>query len=223
VIRLVVGDDHVVFLDALATVLVQQGYDVTIAGTVSETIEAVAHGQPEMCLVDRHFAGEDSIEAIGKIIAASPGTKVLVVSADPDADGIMAALSAGASGFLHKTRGVTALTAAISRVLRGEVVVDVPRAVTRPRPPGHDDARRLAAHLTEREREILGLLVEGLDTAAIARKLTVSRTTVRTHVQAVLTKLGVHSRLEAASFAVRYHLLEDGPGAPSRKGFRLGG
>jgi DNA-binding CsgD family transcriptional regulator len=59
--------------------------------------------------------------------------------------------------------------------------------------------------------ECLALLVEGLDTAAIARKLTVSRTTVRTHVQSVLTKLGVHSRLEAASFAVRYYLLEDGP------------
>ncbi len=207
---LVIGDDHVVFLDALATVLLQRNHAVTIAGTVSETVEAVARVQPDMCLVDRHFAGEDSIEAIGKMIAASPGTKVLVLSADPDTGGIMAALSAGASGFLHKTRGVTALTAAIGRVLRGEVVVDVPRPVTRPRPPGHDDAHRLAAHLTGREREILGLLVEGLDTAAIARKLTVSRTTVRTHVQAVLTKLGVHSRLEAASFAVRYHLLEDG-------------
>jgi DNA-binding NarL/FixJ family response regulator len=212
VTSLVVGDDHVVFLDALAAVLLQRGYEVTIAGTVSETVEAVARGQPDMCLVDRHFAGEDSIEAIGKMTAASPGTKVLVLSADPDTDGIMAALSAGAAGFLHKTRGVTALTAAISRVLRGEVVVDVPRATARPRPPGHDDAHRLAAYLTVREREILGLLIEGLDTAAIARKLTVSRTTVRTHVQSVLTKLGVHSRLEAASFAVRYHLLEDGPG-----------
>jgi two-component system, NarL family, nitrate/nitrite response regulator NarL len=211
VTRLVIGDDHVVFLDALATVLARQGHAITIAGSVSETIAAVAREQPEMCLVDRHFAGEDSIESIGKIIAVSPGTKVLVLSADPDTDGIMAALSEGASGFLHKTRGVTALTAAISRVLRGEVVVDVPRRTSRPRPPGHDDARRLAAHLTERERECLGLLVEGLDTVAIARKLAVSRTTVRTHVQSVLSKLGVHSRLEAASFAVRYHLLEDGP------------
>jgi two-component system, NarL family, nitrate/nitrite response regulator NarL len=211
VTKLVIGDDHVVFLDALAAVLVQQGYAVTIAGTVSETIEAVTLWQPDICLVDRHFAGEDSIETIGSMIAASPATKVLVVSADPDTDGIMAALSAGASGFLHKTRGVTALTAAIGRVLRGEVVVDVPRAKGRSRPPDLDDAHRLAAHLTEREREILGLLVEGLDTAAIARKLTVSRTTVRTHVQSVLNKLGVHSRLEAASFAVRYHLLADGP------------
>ena len=208
---LVVGDDHAVFLDALATVLAQQDHAITIAGTVSETVAAVTATRPDMCLIDRHFAGEDSIEAIGPMIAASPDTKVLVLSADPDTDGIMAALSAGASGYLHKTRGVTALTAAIGRVLRGEVVVDVPRAGGRPRPPGHDDAHRLAAHLTDRERECLALLVEGLDTAAIARKLTVSRTTVRTHVQSVLTKLGVHSRLEAASFAVRYHLLEDGP------------
>jgi two-component system nitrate/nitrite response regulator NarL len=208
---LVIGDDHVVFLDALATVLAQQGHAIAIAGTVSETVAAVTATQPDMCLIDRHFAGEDSIEAIGTMIAASPDTKVLVLSADPDTGGIMAALSAGASGYLHKTRGVTALTAAIGRVLRGEVVVDVPRAGSRPRPSGHDDAWRLAAHLTDRERECLALLVEGLDTAAIARKLTVSRTTVRTHVQSVLTKLGVHSRLEAASFAVRYHLLEDGP------------
>jgi two-component system, NarL family, nitrate/nitrite response regulator NarL len=208
---LVIGDDHVVFLDALATVLAAHGHVITVAGTVGETVAAVTATQPDMCLVDRHFAGEDSIGAIATMIAASPDTKVLVLSADPDTDGIMAALSAGASGYLHKTRGVTALTAAIGRVLRGEVVVDVPRAGGRPRPPAHDDARRLAAHLTDRERECLALLVEGLDTAAIARKLTVSRTTVRTHVQSVLTKLGVHSRLEAASFAVRYHLLEDGP------------
>lgn len=208
---LVIGDDHVVFLDALATVLAEHGHAIAVAGTVSETVAAVTRTKPDMCLIDRHFAGEDSIEAIGPMIAASPDTKVLVLSADPDTDGITAALSAGASGYLHKTRGVTALTAAIGRVLRGEVVVDVPRAAERQRPPGHDDAHRLAAHLTERERECLGLLVEGLDTAAIARKLTVSRTTVRTHVQSVLTKLGVHSRLEAASFAVRYRLLEDGP------------
>jgi two-component system, NarL family, nitrate/nitrite response regulator NarL len=212
VISLVVGDDHVVFLDALAAVLAQRDYAITIAGSLQDTVDAVAKSQPDLCLVDRHFAGDDSIDAIGRMIAASPGTKVLMLSADPDTEGIVAALSAGASGYLHKTRGVTALTAAIERVLRGEVVVDVPRSTGRPRPADHDDALRLAAHLTARERECLALLVEGLDTAAIARKLTVSRTTVRTHVQSILTKLGVHSRLEAASFAVRYHLLDEGAG-----------
>jgi two-component system nitrate/nitrite response regulator NarL len=210
VTSLVVGDDHVVFLDALATVLAQQEYAITIAGTVPETVAAVAANRPDLCLIDRHFAGVDSVEAIGEMLASSPDTKVLVLSADPDTEGILAALNAGASGYLHKTRGVTALTAAITRVLRGEVVVDVPRGGTRPRPAGHDDALRLASHLTDRERECLALLVEGLDTAAMARKLSVSRTTVRTHVQSVLTKLGVHSRLEAASFAVRYRLLDEG-------------
>jgi two-component system, NarL family, nitrate/nitrite response regulator NarL len=212
VTSLVVGDDHVVFLDALATVLTQQDYVITIAGSVAETMTAVAANRPDLCLIDRHFGGVDSIEAIGEMLASSPGTKVLVLSADPDTEGILAALNAGASGYLHKTRGVTALTAAITRVLRGEVVVDVPRGGGRPRPAGHQDALRLASHLTDRERECLGLLVEGLDTAAIAVKLSVSRTTVRTHVQSVLTKLGVHSRLEAASFAVRYRLLDDRAG-----------
>ena len=208
VTSLVVGDDHVVFLDALSSVLAQQGFAITIARTLRETVEAVARERPDLCLIDRHFAADDSVGAIAAMIAASPQTRVLVLSADPETEGVLAALGAGASGYLHKTRGVTALTAAIGRVLSGEVVVDVPRAQSRPRPPGQDDARRLASHLTGRERQCLALLVEGLDTAGIARRLAVSQATVRAHVQSVLTKLGVHSRLEAASFAVRYHLLD---------------
>jgi two-component system, NarL family, nitrate/nitrite response regulator NarL len=226
VTSLVVGDDHVVFLDALAAVLARQEYEVTVARTVPETLAAVEQHHPDLCLIDRHFAGQDSVKAITAMLAASPHSKVLVLSADPDSEGILAALRAGASGYLHKTRGVTALTAAIGRVLRGEVVVDVPRAGGKKRPAGQDDANRLASHLTDRERECLTLLVEGLDTAAMARKLSVSRATVRTHVQSVLMKLGVHSRLEAASFAVRYRLLENGPpgrppaGGPGGQGDR---
>jgi two-component system, NarL family, nitrate/nitrite response regulator NarL len=127
VTSLVLGDDHVVFLDALAAVLAQQDYAITIAGTVPETVAAVAASRPDLCLIDRHFAGVDSVASIGPMIESSPDTKVLVLSADPDTAGILAALNAGASGYLHKTRGVAALTAAITRVLRGEVVVDVPR------------------------------------------------------------------------------------------------
>jgi DNA-binding CsgD family transcriptional regulator len=118
-------------------------------------------------------------------------------------------LHAGASGYLHKTRGVSALTRAIDRVQRGEVVVDVPKPGPARPPARQDDAHRLAAFLTVRERECLELLVEGLDTAGIAAKLGVSAATVRTHVQSLMTKLGVHSRLEAASYAVRYRLLEE--------------
>jgi DNA-binding NarL/FixJ family response regulator len=98
------------------------------------------------------------------------------------------------------------------------VVVDVPKAPGTRRPPQQDAARRLAAFLTGRERQCLTLLVEGLDTTGMAAKLGVSQATVRTHVQSLLTKLGVHSRLEAASFAVRYRLLEDDVGGSGRRG-----
>ena len=216
-IGLVIGDDHSVFLDAMSAVLIQRGYQVTVARSVRDTIESVRRKQPDVCLIDRHFAGENGITAIGPMLAASSRTKVLVLSADPDTEGIRQALQAGAAGYLHKTRGVAALTRAIDRVQRGEVVVDVPK----PRPARDrarsDDARRLAAFLTARERECLNLLVEGLDTSGIATKLGVSAATVRTHVQSVLTKLGVHSRLEAASYAVRYGLLDEAAGLLPRQ------
>lgn len=208
---LVLGDDHTVFLDALSAVLSQRGFTVSaVARSAAETVEAVLRLKPDVCVVDRHFsAGDDGIDAIGPMTAHSRRTRVLVVSADRDNDGVMRALSAGASGYLHKTRDIAALAAAIDRVMNGEVVVDVPVpiAARRPAPPG--DPRRLAAYLTARERECLSLLVQGMSTAAMVSALGVSHTTVRTHVQALLTKLGVHSRLEAASFAVRYGLLDD--------------
>jgi two-component system, NarL family, nitrate/nitrite response regulator NarL len=102
-------------------------------------------------------------------------------------------------------------------------VVDVPGApARRPRPATHAD--NMAAALTQRERECLTLLVAGLDTTAMMRELGVSRTTVRTHLQAVLSKLDVHSRLEAASFAVRHNLVEapeaTAPAARSGSGLR---
>jgi DNA-binding NarL/FixJ family response regulator len=147
------------------------------------------------------------MEVVGDLLDASPDTKILVLSADPGIDGVLRALQAGAAGYLHKTRGIAAVTTAIDRVRHGEVVVDVPRTMPRQRERGRDDLRRLAAYLTSRERDCLGFLVEGLDTSAMAARFGISQATVRTHVQAVLTKLGVHSRLEAASLAVRYQLL----------------
>jgi two-component system nitrate/nitrite response regulator NarL len=211
---LVIGDDHAVFLDALVTLLEQREYTIAAARTAAETVAAVARLHPDVCLLDRHFAEGDGLGVIALLLAASPRTRVLVLSADPGAEGVRRALSAGASGYLHKTRGVSALTAAIGRVLRGEVVVDVPRPAGARRAGQHEAARRLAAYLTGRERQCLALLVEGMDTAHMAARLQVSRATVRTHVQSLLTKLGVHSRLEAASLAVRCGLLEGGGQPP---------
>ena len=91
---LVVGDDHSVFLDAMSTVLVQRGYEVTVADSATATIEAVRRIQPDVCLIDRHFAGDNGIEAIAEMLAVSSQTKVLVLSADPDTEGVRQALNA---------------------------------------------------------------------------------------------------------------------------------
>lgn len=208
VARLVLGDDHVVFLDALSTVLTQHGYAISpVARSAAEMVALVRHERPDVCVIDRPAVLDDDAEMIGRVRAASDRTSVLVLSPRPDTEAVARALDAGASGYLHQSRGVGELVGALERVLRGEIVVDVPEAqppVRRSTQP--NQALRLAGHLTSRERECLLMLVEGLDTAAMMARLCVSRTTVRTHLQAVLTKLGVHSRLEAVSFAVRHRL-----------------
>ena len=152
-----------------------------VAGTVAALLQRVRAVRPDVCVVDRHFT---------------------------DGDAVVRALESGAAGYVHKSRGVTALATAIHRVAHGEVVVDLPSWRGPKRSPAAADAFRLATYLTKRERECLEMLVEGLGTAAMACRLGVSGTTVRTHVQSLLTKLGVHSRLEAASLAVRHGLLD---------------
>jgi len=206
VATVVLGDDHVVFLDALATVLSQHGHVICgVARTTSEMVTRVSAHQPDVCLIDRNAMANGQAQAIGLVLAASASTSILVLGADPGSEAAEQALDAGASGYLHQSRGVGALVSALDRVLNGEIVVDVPQAAPS-RVAQPNQALRMAAHLTSRERECLMMLVEGLDTAAMVDRLGVSRTTVRTHLQAVLTKLGVHSRLEAASFAVRHRL-----------------
>ncbi len=203
----VLGDDHIVFLDALSTVLSQHGHEVCgVARSAAEMITLVRMHRPDVCLIDRNAPADGDAQTIGRVIAACDSTSVLVLGASPGSEAVGRALDAGASGYLHQSRGVGALVTALERVMSGAIVVDVPDAPPSRRPVHPNQEIRMAAHLTTRERECLMMLVEGLDTAAMVDLLGVSRTTVRTHLQSVLTKLGVHSRLEAASFAVRHRL-----------------
>jgi two-component system nitrate/nitrite response regulator NarL len=206
--RLVLGDDQAIFLDALASVLTQHGYEVgAVARSPEEMVAQVRHQRPDACLIDCNLAVGDGTETIRRVLQADAATTVVVLSADPEAESAQRALEAGASGYLHQSRGVAVLVSALERTLNGEQVLDVPDVTgRRPRKETHADS--LAATLTGRERECLSLLVAGLDTTTMTQRLGVSRTTVRTHLQAVLTKLCVHSRLEAASFAVRHRLVD---------------
>jgi two-component system nitrate/nitrite response regulator NarL len=210
--RIVLGDDHTVFVESLVSVLVGAGFRVpAVARSLTGTIDAVRHHRPDVCLLSHHFSDGDGVAAIGHVIAASPATRVLILTADGDTDAMRHAVRLGAAGYVDKTWGVRKLVQALQRVVNGAVVLDAPASTRLGAASVRSDtseARRLAAHLTARERECLALLVEGLDTRAMTLRLGVSTTTVRSHVQALLTKLGVHSRLEAATFAVRYDLVD---------------
>jgi two-component system nitrate/nitrite response regulator NarL len=217
---IVLGDDHAVFVESLVSVLITHGFRVpAVARSLAGTIEAVRDHQPDICLLSQRFSDGDGIGAISRITTVSPATRILVLAAGRDTDSMRHAVQLGAAGYVHKTCGVRKLVHALERVVDGAVVLDAPRASTAR--SDVSEARRLAGHLTARERECLGLLVEGLDTPAMTVRLGVSTTTVRSHVQALLTKLGVHSRLEAATFAVRYNLVDHdqyGPKGRTRTG-----
>jgi two-component system nitrate/nitrite response regulator NarL len=204
---IILGDDHAVFVESLVSVLSSQGFRIpAVARNLSGTIDAVRHHQPDVCLLARRFSDGDGITAISQILAVSPATRIIILSADRDADSMRQSVRLGAVGYVHKTCSVRKLVHTLERVIGGAVVLDAPRAPSTRSEVS--EAHRLAAHLTARERECLTLLVEGLDTTAMTVRLGISTTTVRSHVQALLTKLGVHSRLEAATFAVRYNLVE---------------
>ncbi len=162
VARLVLGDDHVVFLDALSTVLTQHGYVISpVARSAAEMVTLVRRDRPDVCVID-------DAQAIHRVRAVSGTTSVLVLSGNPDTEAVGRALDAGASGYVHQSRGVGELIGAIERVLRDEIVVDVPNSPAPSRRGTEPNyALRLAAHLTSRERQCLLMLVEGLDTAAM--------------------------------------------------------
>lgn len=207
--QIVLGDAQTVFLDALRAILDQAGKRVVATtSTRADVLEAVRAWQPTICVSDDSFPDGPILDVIDDLGRSSPHTKVVLLTADGDPYQLRRALDAGVVGYVHKMRGIGVLLDALRRVGAGELVVEGSFARrTVAVPAGEMRLRRLAAYLTHRESECLALLVDGYGTAGIARRLGVSSTTVRSHIQAILTKLGAHSRLEAASLAVRYGLV----------------
>jgi DNA-binding NarL/FixJ family response regulator len=212
-IRLLICDDHRLLTDTLTTVVEQDQGLKLLAPPVHSPEEAViiASGEkPDVVLMDVLFQGPmTGIEATRRIKKASPATKVVVMTAAEDEKLLVEAVEAGASGFLRKTEGVDELISTIKAAAAGEILIDrlalarLLPLVARER-EAKRDAQNLIDQLTEREREILGLLAEGLRNDDIAVRLYISPQTVQTHVRNLLGKLGVHSKLEAVAFAVRH-------------------
>ncbi|NHD16906.1 MULTISPECIES: LuxR C-terminal-related transcriptional regulator [Actinopolyspora] len=209
--RLVLGDDHTVFVDALTTVLPQRGIEVVgTADTIEGTVEMVRGNRPDVCLLDRFFVDGDVLDSLDEVMrAGGPRMRLVLLTADRETAAIRRAMRTGAAGYVNKMCGLTALVEAVRKVSAGEPVTRLPALAMERNADGvafGDEA--LLEELTPRERECLRLLVNGAHTKTMARDLGVSDATVRTHVQGLLTKMGVHSRLEAVSLAVRHSLVD---------------
>lgn len=207
-IDIILGDDHAAFADALATVLEDHGLKVlAVERTLERVVEEVDTRRPDLLLTDRWFDDGDLLEVLADLRTVSPETTIVVLSADTAGDTAQRALDAGARAFVHKTCGMSALFDALDRVEAGMVAIEISprRTVERER---RDARRPPSTPLTDREYSCLVLLVEGASTVQMAGCLGVGVNTVRSHVQSLLTKLGVHTRLEAAAHAVRDGLVE---------------
>jgi DNA-binding NarL/FixJ family response regulator len=212
-VSLLICDDHKILTDALATVV---GLDDTlqmVAPPVHDAETAIAicaEHLPDVVLMDIMFKGGMSgIEATRKIKETSPSTKVVIMTARDDERLLVEAVEAGASGFLSKDEAAQEVLSAAKAAAEGEVLID-PATLTRllaqvaREREEQRDAQSMLNDITEREREILQLLSEGMRNDDIAAKLFISPQTVQTHVRNILGKLRVHSKLEAVSFATRH-------------------
>ena len=213
VIGLLICDDHKILTDALAMVVERSDGMRLVAPPVHSPEEGVALAEqhhPDVVLMDIVFKGSmNGIDATRRIKEISPATKVVIMTAHDDERQLVEAVEAGASGFLGKDEAANEVLHAAKAAADGEVLIDpvvltrLLHQVSRER-EARRDALALMADLTEREREILRLLAEGLRNDDIAMSLYISPQTVQTHVRNILGKLRVHSKLEAVAFAVRH-------------------
>jgi len=201
-IRVLIADDHGVLRDGLARVIESQP-GMELVGTAADGSEAVARcieTGPDVVLMDLEMPNVDGIEATRRIRVERPGTAVLVLTSFSDRRRIVGALSAGAVGYLLKDAAADEVVRGIESAARGESPLD-PRAA-RSLLEAQSEPDPLEG-LSEREREVLGLLLEGMPNKNIARRLGISEKTVKSHLTRVFRQIGVTDRTQAALWAER--------------------
>jgi len=204
-ISVLLADDHGVIRDGLGR-LISALDGIELAGVAADGAEAVrqcARLKPNVVLMDLDMPILDGIEATKQIVAAHPDTAVLVLTSFSDRPRIMGALDAGACGYLLKDVDADEVADGIRAAARGESPLD-PRAA-RTILDAHSAPDPLAG-LSEREREVLALLVEGLANKLIARRLEISEKTVKSHLTRIFRELDVTDRTQAALWAERHGL-----------------
>jgi DNA-binding NarL/FixJ family response regulator len=200
------AEDHALFREAVRAVL--QGEDdfevVGEASTGVELLSQLADTRPDLVVLDVEIAdGDDGL--IGAIKRELPGCRVLLLVESSGHSEILRAARAGAEGFVTKESPLQGGETVVPGHMLGPLLTTLMRQRKQ-----EDAAFERILRLTQREKEVLALLAEGADNEAIARALVISPQTARTHIQNILGKLNVHSRLEAAAIAMQNGLLENG-------------
>ena len=209
-IRVLVVDDHAVLASSLSQVLdIEPDLScVGVANSLAQARSLIETAAPDVMLLDHRLPDGDGVQAIEELRALRPSLQVVVLTASAADHILVQAIEAGAAGFLSKTRSLGEVTAAVRAAAAGEALIS-PELLARLLPRLSRTPGVRQQELTEREREVLGLIADGLTNAAIAERLYVSVHTVRNHIANLSTKLGAHSKLEALSIAVRQGLLPD--------------
>ncbi|ALV49472.1 response regulator transcription factor [Streptomyces althioticus] len=207
-IKVLLVDDHQVVRRGLRTFLEVQD-DIEVVGEAADGAEGVALAgelQPDVILMDVKMPGTDGVEALRRLRELDHRARVLVVTSFTEQRTVIPALRAGAAGYVYKDIDPDALAGAIRSVHAGHVLLqpEVAGALLSQEESGSGAGR--AGSLTEREREVLGLIADGRANREIARALVLSEKTVKTHVSNILMKLDLADRTQAALWAVRHGL-----------------
>jgi DNA-binding NarL/FixJ family response regulator len=217
-IRVLIADDQRVVREGLAMLLgLLEGIEVV--GTAADGEQAVAMAgelEPDVLLLDLRMPRCDGVEATRRLRERGPEPKVLVLTTYADDRSVLAALQAGANGFLTKDAGADQIRDALAAVLEGKAAIDpavahhLVAAVAAAPETGRAASPALPDGLTPREAEVLTLIADGLSNAEIAAQLVVAEATVKSHVNHLLNKIGARDRAQAVAYAYRNGLAPNG-------------
>jgi Response regulator containing a CheY-like receiver domain and an HTH DNA-binding domain len=213
---ILVADGRALFREAMCAVLATEP-DLRVVADVADSLKVVPEAlrtRPDVAVLHADLPGCDGISTTRALRKAVPGCKVLTVADREDVSLIVEFLRAGANGYLTKQTPLRDLIEGVRAIRRGEM--PMPPAMVSgvlerllERSSNREEALRKVRRLTVRERQVLALLVAGGNNESVAERLFISRQTVRTHIQNVIVKLGVHSRLEAAMFVTHNEIADE--------------
>ena len=212
-IRVLFVEDHQLLADALSAMLAREP-DMTVVGVAGSVAEAktMARERVDVALMDYRLPDGTGAEATRAIKARWPLARVVMLTAIKDDETVLESIQAGADGYLTKDRAADDVVQAVRAAYAGEtllprsVILEIARRVAAARERGDD--RKMIEPLTPRELEVLRALTDGLSTPEICERLYIAPNTLRTHVQNIMGKLRVHSKLEAVAFALKNRLVE---------------